>query len=79
VDLGLHDVRFSLALVAIAAAYAAVGQAGATGYIAAMGLAGFPSEDSPATCSRIAFWMGWYSWVGSNHRPPDPQSGALTN
>ena len=21
----------------------------------------------------------WYSWVGSNHRPPDPQSGALTN
>src|SRR5258708_33287004 len=20
----------------------------------------------------------WYSWVGSNHRPPDPQSGALT-
>jgi hypothetical protein len=17
----------------------------------------------------------WYSWVGSNHRPPDPQSG----
>ena len=22
---------------------------------------------------------GWYSWVGSNHRPPDPQSGALTN
>ena len=21
----------------------------------------------------------WYSWVGSNHRPPDPQTGALTN
>jgi TolB-like protein len=21
----------------------------------------------------------WYGWVGSNHRPPDPQSGALTN
>ena len=21
----------------------------------------------------------WYSWVDSNHRPPDPQSGALTN
>ncbi len=20
----------------------------------------------------------WYSWVDSNHRPPDPQSGALT-
>jgi hypothetical protein len=19
----------------------------------------------------------WYSWVDSNHRPPDPQSGAL--
>ena len=23
--------------------------------------------------------LKWYSWVGSNHRPPDPQSGALTN
>jgi hypothetical protein len=22
---------------------------------------------------------GWYSWVGSNHRPPVPQTGALTN
>src|SRR5438105_2440627 len=22
---------------------------------------------------------GWYSWVGSNHRPPDPQSGALAS
>ena len=21
----------------------------------------------------------WYSWVGSNHRPPVPQTGALTN
>jgi hypothetical protein len=21
----------------------------------------------------------WYSWVDSNRRPPDPQSGALTN
>ena len=21
----------------------------------------------------------WYSWVELNHRPPDPQSGALTN
>ncbi len=21
----------------------------------------------------------WYSWVGSNHRPPDPQSGARTS
>jgi len=23
--------------------------------------------------------LHWYSWVGSNRRPPDPQSGALTN
>src|SRR6266516_5927771 len=21
--------------------------------------------------------LSWYSWVDSNHRPPDPQSGAL--
>src|SRR6516165_10897824 len=21
--------------------------------------------------------LDWYSWVDSNHRPPDPQSGAL--
>ncbi len=35
---------------------------------------------------RIGIWRfgvlgetDWYSWVGSNHRPPDPQSGALTN
>jgi hypothetical protein len=26
-----------------------------------------------------AFDEGWYSWVGSNHRPPVPQTGALTN
>ena len=24
-------------------------------------------------------YISWYSWVDSNHRPPDPQSGALTN
>jgi BrnA antitoxin of type II toxin-antitoxin system len=23
--------------------------------------------------------LRWYSWVGSNHRPPVPQTGALTN
>ena len=39
-----QHVLFSLALAAIAAAYAAVGQAGATGYIAAMGLAGFTPD-----------------------------------
>jgi uncharacterized protein len=38
------NVLFSLALAVIAAAYAAVGQAGATGYIAAMGLAGFAPD-----------------------------------
>jgi hypothetical protein len=42
-------VLFSLVLAGIAAAYAAVGQAGATGYIAAMGLAGFaPDAVRPA-------------------------------
>ena len=39
-----QHILFSLALAAIAAAYAAVGQAGATGYIAAMGLAGFAPD-----------------------------------
>src|SRR5262245_2658847 len=31
--------------------------------------------------SRLAACVGrgWYSWVGSNHRPPVPQTGALTN
>src|SRR5215472_7164792 len=28
---------------------------------------------------RLNGWFYWYSWVDSNHRPPDPQSGALTN
>ena len=27
----------------------------------------------------VQFNSAWYSWVDSNHRPPDPQSGALTN
>jgi uncharacterized protein len=44
VGLTLQHVLFPLALAAIAAAYAAVGQAGATGYIAAMGLAGFAPD-----------------------------------
>jgi hypothetical protein len=28
---------------------------------------------------RISDKLRWYSWVGSNHRPPVPQTGALTN
>jgi uncharacterized protein len=52
VALSLHAVSFSSALAAIAAANAAVGQAGATGYIAAMGLAGFmPDVIKPAALS----------------------------
>jgi uncharacterized protein len=44
-----QHILFSLVLTIIAAAYAAVGQAGATGYIAAMGLAGFtPDTIRPA-------------------------------
>jgi uncharacterized protein len=42
--MALHHGVFSFALALIAAAYAAVGQAGATGYIAAMGLAGFTPD-----------------------------------
>src|SRR5580700_9573886 len=36
----------------------------------------------PYLCGWAPFLSGedhWYSRVGSNHRPPDPQSGALTN
>jgi uncharacterized membrane protein YfcA len=40
----LQHALFSFVLAIIAAAYAAVGQAGATGYIAAMGLAGFAPD-----------------------------------
>jgi uncharacterized protein len=40
----LQHALFSLVLAIIAAAYAAVGQAGATGYIAAMGLIGFTPD-----------------------------------
>ncbi len=40
----MQHALFSLVLAIIAAAYAAVGQAGATGYIAAMGLAGFTPD-----------------------------------
>jgi len=40
----LSDLLFALVLALIAATYAAVGQAGATGYIAAMGLLGLAPE-----------------------------------
>ncbi|HLH89286.1 MAG TPA: sulfite exporter TauE/SafE family protein [Xanthobacteraceae bacterium] len=43
-ELTLQHTLFPLVLAFIAAAYAAVGQAGATGYIAAMGLAGFAPD-----------------------------------
>jgi uncharacterized protein len=45
VGVTLQQVFFPLVLAVIAAAYAAVGQAGATGYIAVMGLAGFPPDE----------------------------------
>jgi hypothetical protein len=45
----LQELFFPVALAVIAAAYAAVGQAGATGYISAMGLAGYtPDITRPA-------------------------------
>jgi uncharacterized membrane protein YfcA len=40
----LQELLFSAVLAVIAAAYAAVGQAGATGYIAAMALAGYTPD-----------------------------------
>jgi uncharacterized protein len=54
--MALQHAAFSLALAIIAAAYAAVGQAGATGYIAAMGLAGFtPDIIRPAALALNTF------------------------
>jgi uncharacterized protein len=44
VGVTLQQVFFPVVLAVIATAYAAVGQAGATGYIAAMSLAGFPPD-----------------------------------
>jgi uncharacterized protein len=44
VGVTLQHVFFPAVLAVIAAAYAAVGQAGATGYIAAMGLVGFTPD-----------------------------------
>jgi hypothetical protein len=55
--------------------------------------AGFPSTSRPVAGTsswstgrtsssatlRACGAKSWYSWVDSNHRPPDPQSGALTN
>jgi hypothetical protein len=46
----LKGTFFTIVLAIIAVAYAAVGQAGATGYIAAMGIAGYtPDMIRPAT------------------------------
>jgi uncharacterized membrane protein YfcA len=42
--LSVQHVFLPVVLAVIAAAYAAVGQAGATGYIAAMGIAGFTPD-----------------------------------
>jgi uncharacterized membrane protein YfcA len=44
VGLTLQHVSFPVVLAIIAAAYAAVGQAGATGYIAAMAIVGLPPD-----------------------------------
>jgi len=72
----LQDIFFPVALAVIAAAYAAVGQAGATGYIAAMGLAGYtPDIIRPAALAlntlvaaigtiRFAH-AGFISWRGT--------------
>lgn len=35
--------------------------------------------DQTKHVSRSTGCHRWYSWVGSNHRPPVPQTGALTN
>ena len=40
------------------------------------------AADSEKDIGTLSHWSQakcWYSWVDSNHRPPDPQSGALTN
>jgi uncharacterized protein len=44
VGVSLQQAFFTVVLAVIAAAYAAVGQAGATGYIAAMGIVGFTPD-----------------------------------
>jgi uncharacterized protein len=72
----LQEFLFSIVLLTIATAYAAVGQAGATGYIAAMGLAGYtPDVIRPAALAlntlvaaigTVRFAQaGFISWRGT--------------
>jgi hypothetical protein len=70
VALTLQHIFFPLALALIAAAYAAVGQAGATGYIAAMGLAGFaPDVIRPAALAlnTLVAAIGTARFAGAGH------------
>src|ERR1700683_399149 len=36
-------------------------------------------ESMALAWTTVVGWMEWYSWVGSNHRPPVPPQGALPN
>lgn len=66
----LQHAIFSLVLVIIAAAYAAVGQAGATGYIAAMGLTGFTPDiirPSALALNTLAAVIGTARFAGAGH------------
>ena len=68
--LTLHHILFSLALAGIAGAYAAVGQAGGTGYIAAMGLAGIaPDVIRPAALALniLVAAIGTARFAGAGH------------
>lgn len=69
----IEQVWITLALALVAALYASVGQAGATGYLAVMGMAGFAPEVMKPTAlalnilvsaiGTVLFWRaGHFSW-----------------
>ena len=47
-----------------------------------LGTAPYRRRPAIGTVLRYGFWLGhfaWNSWVGSDHRPPDPQFGLVRN
>jgi uncharacterized membrane protein YfcA len=70
--LTIEHAAFAVALAVIAAAYAAVGQAGATGYIAAMGIVGFAPDvirPSALALNTLVAIIGTVRFARAGHLP----------
>lgn len=71
-SLTIQHAAFAAALAVIAAAYAAVGQAGATGYIAAMGIIGFAPDvirPSALALNTLVALVGTVRFARAGHLP----------